>query len=277
VTQWLALAVGALGGLGLVMAWIGWTEAPRPRQELTPWDSFMLVRLAAAVLSAAVVALWTRWPVGTVAAFVAGYYAAGLAKGGRRSTRRELARIEAVASWTEMLRDTLAAGQGLAETIRSTADIAPPEIRPQVRSLAVRIERQRLSLALREWAYEVDDPTADLVATVLIMAGTRTARDVGELLSALAATARERASMRLRVDAQRAATRSEVRSIIMTSLLFMVGITIFARRFVEPYGTATGQLMLLLVVLIFGMGLWWLAQLGRFERPERFLAREVAE
>ena len=138
----------------------------------------------------------------------------------------------------------------------------------------MRIERQRLSLALREWADDVDDPSADLVATVLIVAGSRSAHDVGELLSALAATARERASMRLRVDAQRAATRSEVRSIIVVSLVFMGGLTVLAKEFVEPYDSAAGQLMLLVVVSIFGGGLCWLNLLGRFSRPARFLAQE---
>jgi len=272
--QWLALALGALGGFGLVLVWSGWVTPPAPHDPSKQFDGFVLVRLAAGALAAAAIGLYTGWVVGTVAAGVAGFYAAGLARGGRRATQHDLARIEAVATWAEMLRDTLAAGQGLAETIQSTADIAPAEIRQSVRTLAVRMERERLSLALREWADEVDDPAADLVATVLIVAGSRSARDVGELLSALAATARERASMRMRVDAQRAATRSEVRSIIIVSLVFMVGLTVLAKRFVEPYSSAEGQLMLLLVVSIFGAGLWWLTQLAKFSRPARFLAQE---
>jgi tight adherence protein B len=272
--QWLALALGALGGFGVVLVWSGWVTPPAPRDPSKQFDGFVLVRLAAGALSAAAIGLYTGWVVGAVAAAVAGFYAAGLARGGRRAAQHELARIEAVATWAEMLRDTLAAGQGLAETIQSTADVAPAEIRQSVRTLAVRMERERLSLALREWADEVDDPAADLVATVLIVAGSRSARDVGELLSALAATARERASMRMRVDAQRAATRSEVRSIIIVSLVFMVGLTVLAKRFVEPYSDATGQLMLLVVVSIFGAGLWWLTQLAKFSRPARFLAQE---
>ncbi len=272
--QWLALALGAVGGFGVVLVWSGWVTPPAPRDPSKQFDGFVLVRLAAGAISASAIGLYTGWVVGAVAAGVAGFYAAGLARGGRRATQHELARIEAVASWAEMLRDTLAAGQGLAETIQSTADIAPAEIRQSVRTLAVRMERERLSLSLREWADEVDDPAADLVATVLIVAGSRSARDVGELLSALAATARERASMRMRVDAQRAATRSEVRSIIIVSLVFMVGLTVLAKRFVEPYSSAEGQLMLLLVVSIFGAGLWWLTQLAKFSRPARFLAQE---
>ncbi len=276
MNQWLALLAGAAAGFGLVLAWTGWLIPPSPRKPVRSVDPFVLVRLAVGALAAAATALYTGWLVGTIAAGVAGYYLTGLARGGRRATEQELARIEGVAGWAEMLRDTLAAGQGLSETIQSTADIAPAAIRPSVRTLAVRIERQRLSLALREWADEVDDPTADLVATVLIVAASRSARDVGELLSALAATARERASMRLRVDAQRAAIRSEVRSIIIVSVVFMVGLTVLAHEFVEPYSSAAGQVFLLLVVLVFGFGLWWLSQLGRFTKPERFLARERA-
>jgi tight adherence protein B len=272
--QWAAFAAGALGGFGLILAWAGWTTPPAPRDLSKQFDGFVLVRLAVGALAAAAVGLYTGWLVGTIAAGLAGFYATGLVHGGRRATQHELARIEAVATWAEMLRDTLAAGQGLAETIQSTADICPAEIRASVRSLAVRIERERLSLALREWADEVDDPSADLVATVLIVAGARAARDVGALLTALAATARERAQMRLRVDAQRAATRSETRGIIIVSLIFMVGLTVLAKNFVEPYETSEGQLVLLLVVVVFGFGLWWLNKLGKFSRPARFLAQE---
>ena len=51
---------------------------------------------------------------------------------------RRVARIEAVATWTEMLRDTLSAAAGLEQAILATAPLAPVAIRGEITELAAR-------------------------------------------------------------------------------------------------------------------------------------------
>ena len=51
-------------------------------------------------------------------------------------------RTEAVASWTELIRDSLAASAGLAQAIVVTASSAPIPIRPQVGALATRLTQR---------------------------------------------------------------------------------------------------------------------------------------
>ena len=58
-----------------------------------------------------------------------------------------VARVEAIAGWAEMLRDTIAAAAGLEQAIAATAPLAPPPIRDEVVMLAARLERERLSTA----------------------------------------------------------------------------------------------------------------------------------
>ena len=112
-------------------------------------------------------------------------------------------------------------------------------------ALAARLGRQRPETAVREFAAEVDDPSGDLVASVLLLAMTRSSR-TSELLSELAVTIRERAAMRLRVEADRAGQRSEARFIVAFSAVFIGGIAIFGRGsdFLDAYDTVTGQLVL---------------------------------
>ncbi|MBV8480909.1 MAG: pilus assembly protein TadB, partial [Actinobacteria bacterium] len=73
-------------------------------------------RVAIAVGVGLVVAALTRWPVGGVlAAALAGSWHTLF--GHRSSSDAEILRIEAIASWTEMLRDTMAAASGLEQAI----------------------------------------------------------------------------------------------------------------------------------------------------------------
>lgn len=274
VRGWLALVSGGLVGFGVVLAWAAFTRASA-RRERPPSDGFWLVRVAVALCTAAAMALWTGWPVGTAAAGVGGWYAAGLVRWRRHNPRDQIAKMEAVASWAEQLRDGLAGQNGILGTIQDTAAVAPTRIRDQVQDLAMRLNRQRLDQALEQFAVDVDDPTAELIAAVLLVAGTQASRDVGKLLAELSAMARERVAMRQRVDAKRAALRTQQRGVVVVSALFMVGLTLFAREFIEPFATVQGQLVLLVVVGLFAGALGWLAALGRFRDPDRLLVTEV--
>lgn len=266
----LALLSGAIVGLGVLLARSAYDE-PTPRRATRNSDRRLLLRFAAAIVAGAMVGLATGWPVVALAGALAGWIVAGNVGSGGRQVRRDIERLEALATWAEMLRDTLIAGQGITETIRSTATVAPLPIRAEVQTLARRVQHQRLTAALRDWADEMDDTTADLIASVLMLAATRSGRDVGQLLSAMAEMARDRVAMRLRIDARRASTRSEARSLVGFSIGFFAFLTFFSGGYVDPLGTAAGQTVLLVVCALAGTAVWWLARLGRFERTPRVL------
>ena len=80
--------------------------------------------------------------------------------------------------------------------------------------------------------------------------------------------------MRQRVMAQRASTRRSVQIVIGVSVAFVLGLSVFNRSFVQPYGTPFGQVVLALVCALFAAGFWWLRKLSRIETPDRFLERD---
>lgn len=270
------LGAGLAAGVLLVIAgWrgrpVGETE-PRRRDVRAPQlDQRTLGRAALAVLVGFGVGMFTGWVVGGVLSLLA---VLGLPRilGSNAGHQRQLERIEAIASWTEMLRDTLVAAAGLEQAILATASTCPEPIRDEVTELAVRLERgERLGPGLRDLADLLHDPTADLVISALVLASEHQARQLADLLGELAVEAREQATMRMRVDAGRARSRTSVRVIVITTLLFAAGLVVFNRDYLRPFDSAFGQLVLLLVGALFAMAFAWLTKIAQFRESERFL------
>lgn len=266
-------AIGACLGLGAVVfvgAWAG--EPPRRRDPAAQLDT-LLRPLAAATVAGAAMLAFTGWVVAGVFTTLAVAVFAGGARRGIRSPKIEQQRIEALAGWCEQLRDLLSADHGIVGTVRVSVRTCPDAIRPEVERLAVRLERRRPAGALQQFADDLDDPSADLVASVLMLATTRSSR-TSELLSELATTIRERAAMRLRIEAERAGHRSEARFIVGFTLIIVAGLMVFgsSSAFLDAYDTGEGQLVLLIVCALFAIALRWLSKLTRFMRPARFLA-----
>ncbi|WP_410634334.1 type II secretion system F family protein [Amycolatopsis sp. cmx-4-83] len=227
--------------------------------------------LAVAVLTGLAVGVVTGWVVGGILAVVA---VVGLPRilGSNVDHQRQLQRIEAIAGWTEMLRDTLVAAAGLEQAILATAPACPAAIRAEITELAVRLERgERLAPSLRHLADQLHDPTADLVISALVLAAEHQARQLADLLGELAGEAREQAAMRMRVEAGRARTRTSVRVVVITTLVFAIGLVLLNRGYLAPYDSAFGQIMLLLVGLLFTAAFTWLGRIVRQRDPERFL------
>ncbi|GAA3436969.1 type II secretion system F family protein [Kutzneria kofuensis] len=267
------VAVGALLiGVGLR----GRPARPATPSRLSTWlaarhDRKQVGLLVMAVLAGLAVGAVTGWVVGAVLTVVA---VIGLPRilGSNVDYKRQLERIEAIAGWTEMLRDTLVAAAGLEQAILATAPACPEAIREEITELAVRLERgERLAPSLRHLADQLRDPTADLVISALVLAAEHQARQLADLLGELAGEAREQASMRMRVEAGRARTRTSVRVVVITTLVFAIGLVLLNRGYLAPYDSAFGQIMLLLVGALFTAAFAWLARIVRLREPERFL------
>jgi tight adherence protein B len=270
----LVVLCGAALGLGVVLiaAGLRGVELPAlPRWRMTVRPDRAALRVGGAVFAGVIVGAATGWPVGALLAAAAAFSLPVLLTEDRAHTRL-VARIEAIAGWAEMLRDTIAGAAGLEQAIAATAPLAPPPIRDDVLLLAARLDRQRLAPALRAFADDVADPTCDLVVAALVLAAEHQAHRLGELLGSLAQAARDQATMRLRVEAGRARTRTSVRVIVGVTVALAFTLALLNQTYLEPYDSALGQLVLLAVGGAFAAGFVWLARMTRPVRPERFLA-----
>ena len=189
--------------------------------------------------------------------------------------RDEQVLVEAIASWTEQLRDTLAGSHGLEQVIIATAPHAPLAIAPAVERLSVFITYGSLSDGLRRFAEDVDHPTADFVTAALVTASQHQARDIGLLLGHLAQCARDEGRMRTRIWVGRARTRSAMRIITTVVALFVGGLFVFNREYLEPYSSVSGQFILGVILAGFAIALFMMQNMSRIETPERFIRKRT--
>ncbi|MET9293079.1 type II secretion system F family protein [Streptomyces sp. NPDC003077] len=273
----LALLLGATAGGGLWLLAHGVLCLERAVHDFRPRCGALLARVGwrrltvmglAGVMAGAV----TGWLVGAVLAALAAVCLPQLL-GRDKAAQARTERLEAVAVWAEMLRDTLSAAAGLEQAILATAQLAPPVLRPHTLALAARIERgQPLGVSLRAFADEVSDPVVDTVTAALVMAAERQARKLADLLGSLATATREQVAMRLRVDAGRARVRTSVRVITVTTAAMAGGLVLLNRPYLQPFSGLTGQLVLATVGGLFSAGFAWLLKIANFAEEPRVLA-----
>jgi tight adherence protein B len=273
----LLLGVGCAAGLTLIVDGMRAREPGlAPARRRAPMSREDRNRLLLGAVAGFGVAVATRWPVAALLT-TAGVWTLPKVLGPDRDHVVEVARIEAIATWTELLRDTLSSAAGLEQSIAATAKVAPEPIRPQVQALAGAVRSGvRLRTALRAFAADLADPTADLVVRALAQAAGFQGGQLTDCLTSLAATAREQAQIRMRVATKRASTRTAARVIAGTALVMVAVLVVFNQGFLAPYATVTGQSVLLLVGGVFSAGFWWLARSSRMPAPPRILADSAA-
>ncbi|WP_370462353.1 type II secretion system F family protein [Nocardiopsis sp. FR6] len=277
----LLASLGALTGAGLtlVLAWLSSAAgaAVRPRRTVPRLGRRRLLVLGASVAAGALVWALTGWPVAGVLVAAGCWWGPALL-GPDRGHREQVAGVEAVAAWTEMLRDLMAGASGLHQAIAATVPTAPEPLREPVARLADRLRSGGPAQdALRAFADEVDNPIADLVASALSTAATRHATDLGVLLGALAEAAREQAAMLVRVAANRARLRTSTRIIVSTTLGMAVFLMLFNPDYLEPFDGAVGQLAMAGIGALWAVALVWLVRMSRFSLGPRVLAPAPAQ
>jgi Flp pilus assembly protein TadB len=269
------LGAGFAAGIVALIAGIRGTTEPEktPSGEAANSDR-LAMRAALAVVFGAGTYLFSRWPVFGVAAAALGWAAPSLFAG-NAAAKSAIAKVEAIATWVENLRDTMAGGaRGLAQAILTTAPTAPPAIADEVAELADRIAaREPLDTALYNFAGQLRDPSADQVVIALLLVADPRQRfgGVSDALSELATSTRDRVKMRLRVEVGQARMRNSARFMIMWSIGFVLFLRIFSADYLAPYSSFVGQLVLAVVGLLFAVAMLWLNRMARHQVPDRFL------
>lgn len=182
----LAALCGALVAGGMWLAVSAIRPVPvRPGPSRPAWRirlaALDTARLAVAAAVGLLALVLTRWPVAAIGAAIGGWFAGGaLRRPGRERTE---ARTEAIALWTEMLRDSMGTARGVEGVLVATAGAAPVAIRPEVQRMAARLPHEPLADVLDDLAADLDHPLGDLVVTALRLTATTGGRRVREVLS----------------------------------------------------------------------------------------------
>ena len=276
-----AAGIGALAGFGL---WLAITavrgvrvvpDAHRFVPKAVPAER-AVAWLATALVSGAVVGLVTGWPVAGLGTAL-GVLAGPAALGGTARRAQETATAEAIATWADMIRDTMAGASGLEESLIQTAAVAPAAISPQLQVFALKLRHQPLDVALDSLAADLNHSSADLIVASLAAAARLEARDLGGLLARLAEAIRGDVRMRTRVEVGRARIRTSARIAVATTAATVVFLYLFAGHLLEPYDTTAGQAWLGVVMAVFfGAGMM-LVRYSHLEVPERFTLRHTSQ
>jgi len=274
----LAVLAGIVVGLGLFVAVLALVGLP-PRAPGKPplfrrrqvSSRVTTVRLAWGIGAGILTLVGTRWVIAAVAIGLLAAFWDRIA-GSDAVERVGIARLEAMASWTESLRDTIAGANGLEQAIPATAANAGTVIRPSLNLLVDRLRiREPLPAALLAFAEDIDDASSDVICAALVLNARLRGPGLRDVLTALAISAREELDMRRRIEASRKSIRRSVRIVLGIVLGVMGALSVLNRKYVHPYSTLTGQLVLLLVAALLLGGLLWLRGLAAPQRSERFL------
>lgn len=280
-----ALAMAALGaiiGFGLLLAAEGVRgQEVLPRRKARPGDPLaarsngLLIRVVIGLVVGALVLILTRWPVAG-ATMVGLVIVLPAVFGGRSQQKLVIERTQAIASWTELIRDNLAGAAGLEQALLATAPLAPRAIAAEVGRLEARLERQvPLVDALAAFGDDLAHPSADLVVVAIAKASKMEVRELNPLLSRLAESIRDDVRMRLRVEVSRTRIRQSSRIVIGFTLGVIVLLFIFARSLLVAFNSPVGQLWLCLVVAVFAAAGLLIQRYSRLASPTRFALRRV--
>jgi len=272
-----AILGGLMGGYGLVRLLNGFLG--RSRRATFPYDVRLrdiAVRGGVALVAASAAAGLTTWPVAAPLAAVVALAMPHLYTGWQRDQRRE-AQVPGVLAWDEMLRDAIAAGAGIETAIRATArgegGLEPPAaIAGELSVLVARLDDgTALDLALRLFADDVDDAHADMVVAALLLAVKNQAGKLVEQLTAIADALRDEVNGREAIATERSRVRTQLVIIFLAICAGLGFYAVYLRSYLRPYGTVQGQIVLLVIGVLFAIGAAWLAHLARPFRPPRLL------
>jgi hypothetical protein len=193
----------------------------------------------------------------------------------RRKAEDQRALVEAIATWTENLRDTISASSGLEQAIIATENHSPRALAPAVQRLVASLRYGSLEDGLRRFADDVAHPTCDFVVAALITSSQHQTRDVGQLLGHLSDCARAECHLYLRIWVSRARSRTAVRIITGAVATFVVGLVVLNPVYLKPFFSTEGALVFVCVAVCFALALVWMQRIAQIRTPARFLSGRI--
>ncbi|MYW55882.1 hypothetical protein GTY64_31365 [Streptomyces sp. SID8376] len=188
--------------------------------------------------------------------------------------QERIGQLEGLSEWTQRLAGLLRLGMGLEQAMITSRQGAPDELAPQIINLSDRLRLGwRPEGALRAFADELDDVTADKVVAALILSVNDRGPGLAQALEDLSGTVREEVARKRAIEADRAKPRTTVRWMTVITVGVVVA-GFFVPSYTRPYSTLLGQLVLAFLTAGFVGVLALMRQLGSFRRIPRFLVTD---
>lgn len=268
----IAAISGALIAAGIVAAI--WAFQPRPepapakkrrRQRLHGRTrTILIVGLAAGILVAAV----TGWLVAIVIVPAA---ILGLQRVIMRRAKPRIARLDALAEYARGIAGVLAVGRGIEQAILQASRSAPQIIGAEVGKLTARIRASwELKRALRAFADDFDDATADVFVATLLLASDRRGPGLAAVMQDMAASVDHEVRARREVETEQQKPRTAARMITIISGLLLAGLLV-SGDYIAPYSSPLGQLLLTAYLAGYVAILWWMSRMTKEKPIPRFI------
>ena len=271
ITRALPLFCGALAGLGVWVFACAFVDQPPvepdPRQQVRKRprvEPRAFCVGVAAVIAATAITRWWAIPMLAGVGFV--FFAGRL---GPAQSDDGVVVGEAIASWSERVRDAIRAGAGLPAAIDASARTAPPPLAHAVRVLSATVTTEGVAEGLARFCAEVDHRACDTIAIALVVADRRGGGELTRVLDAQISSVRHEIALYREEDAQRTRFRTGVRIVLGAFGSSALGFRLFAPEFFAPYQRPAGQVALLIIGSIVIGGIGGIIRLGHRQTRRR--------
>jgi len=272
VDQQSVILVAVIAAVGLLLIAAGWfglvPAAPEHGYDMMNAAVKTAMRPVLAAVLAMVSFSISGWPVLALFGGLLGWFTPTLIVA-KRERKAAIARVDAIATWVETVRDNISGAAGLQQALRNSGDNPPEPIRNEVRDLALRLQHEPVTDSLRRFAADLAHPTSDMAVGCLILASTRAAGNLTVVLANTAQAARDSAAMMRQVDAGRVAVQSQAKLVAGISAVVMLGMIFKGGDFVAPYDSLQGQVALFVICSVFAACVTLLYRLSLPEKPLR--------
>lgn len=151
--------------------------------------------------------------------------------------------LDDIAAWTHNLVGLISTGSHLEGALKASYSNAGDTLRPHLGKLIARLNSSwRTERALRAFAQDLHDPTADLVVASLILSARQRGQGLADALAELAKQTREEVSVRREISATQATPRTTV-AIINILILGLIVAAPFIPALSAPYRSPLGQIV----------------------------------
>ena len=269
----LGALAGIIAALGVVAIVAGIKKVPvtvkTPRARTRTWNltgqdkllalGGLLVGLSLALLTGLIVAI----PILPVAAV-------GIPKLLRQPQTIDIEKTEALEEWVRSLAGMLGSDIPLTSALISSLPTCPKRIHTEVETMVARLQARRgLDQSLYALAHDLGDQTGDFICSALIGAAHSSGAGLTKSLNAIANEVADEVRMRRDIATEQAKTYASVRLLTIISLLGLTALVFTS--FGAIYRAGFGQLILVILVVLFGACLIWIRRRATATPPARFL------